>query len=147
MNLESYWVLFYLMERKHGVVIRAEVPVALDAPEERRLIGFELVDALVEITASISQGLQGKSEGFLELQLKRWQSQASLTVGKVRELPGLDAVTGWLIEHKPASSDLTVVHGDYKLDNVMFVTEAPTSSPFSTGKWRRLGTRSQTSVG
>jgi aminoglycoside phosphotransferase (APT) family kinase protein len=118
---------FYLMERKHGVVIRAEVPAALDAPEERRRIGFELVDALVEMHSVDWQatGLQGKSEGFLDRQLKRWQSQASLTVGKVRELPGLDAVTGWLIEHKPASSDSTVVHGDYKLDNVMFATEAP----------------------
>src|SRR6185312_12385922 len=118
---------FYLMERKHGVVIRAEVPAALDAPEQRRRIGHELVDALVEMHSVDWQatGLRGKAEGFLDRQLKRWQSQASLTVGKVRELPGLDAVTGWLIEHKPASSDSTVVHGDYKLDNVMFASEAP----------------------
>jgi len=118
---------FYLMERKHGVVIRAELLAALDSPEERHRIGFELIDALVEMHSVDWQatGLQGKSEGFLDRQLKRWQSQASLTVGKVRELPGLDDVTRWLIERKPHSSDSTVVHGDYKLDNVMFAAEAP----------------------
>src|SRR5690606_13372777 len=37
---------FYLMERMDGVVIRTEIPAALDTEEERRRIGFEMVDAL-----------------------------------------------------------------------------------------------------
>lgn len=118
---------FYLMERKRGHVIRHELPGVLDTPEDRRRIGLEMIDALVEIHAVDwrAVGLTGRSEGYLDRQLKRWQSQAALTVGKVRELPRLAEVTGWLLARKPKESDVTVVHGDFKLDNAMFAAEAP----------------------
>lgn len=118
---------FYLMERKRGVVIRAELPEALSSLEDRRRIGFEMVDALAEMHSVDwrTAGLEGKSEGFLDRQLRRWASQADLSVGKVRDLPQLEAVTQWLREHKPAETHSTVVHGDYKLDNVMFAADSP----------------------
>ncbi|MGE5595513.1 MAG: phosphotransferase family protein [Hyphomicrobiales bacterium] len=118
---------FYLMERKHGVVIRQQIPAALDSEEDRRRIGYELVDALVEMHSADWQaaGLQGKSEGFLDRQLRRWQGQADLTVGKVRDMPELNAIGKWLADHKPEEGPSTVVHGDYKLDNVMFSAESP----------------------
>lgn len=118
---------FYLMERMDGVVIRTEIPAALDTEEERRRIGFEMVDALAELHSVDWEaiGLQGKPEGFLDRQLKRWQSQADLSVGKVRDLPRLDEIGDWLRARKPQSGPPTVVHGDYKLDNVMFATDAP----------------------
>ncbi len=118
---------FYLMERKRGVVIRAELPGALSSLEDRQRIGFEMVDALAEMHSVDwrAAGLEGKSEGFLDRQLRRWSSQAALSVGKVRDLPQLDAVTRWLHDHKPVESHSTVVHGDYKLDNVMFDSNSP----------------------
>jgi aminoglycoside phosphotransferase (APT) family kinase protein len=118
---------FYLMERKHGHVIRAELPTDLDAPKERRSIGFEMVDALAEIHAVDwkSVGLTGRAEGYLDRQMKRWKSQAELSVGKVRELPQLQEVTEWLGNRKPMQSDITVVHGDFKMDNMMFAYDAP----------------------
>jgi len=118
---------FYLMERLDGVVIRAELPAALNTEEERRRIGFEMVDALAELHSVDWQaiGLQGKPEGFLDRQLKRWQSQADLSVGKVRDLPRLNEIGDWLRARKPESGPPTVVHGDYKLDNVMFAADAP----------------------
>ncbi|HEY8490759.1 MAG TPA: phosphotransferase family protein [Dehalococcoidia bacterium] len=118
---------FYLMERKHGVVVRQELPPHLQPEAERRRMGQEMVDALAELHAVDwrALGLQGKAEGYLDRQLKRWQSQAELTVGRVRDLPGLREITDWLVRHKPESGDATVVHGDYKLDNVMFESRAP----------------------
>lgn len=118
---------FYLMERKDGLVIRDEVPSALDSTGERRRIGLEMVDALAELHGVDweATGLKGRPGGFLDRQLARWQSQADLTVGKVRELPELAAVTDWLKQHKPDEARSTVVHGDYKLDNVMFAPQAP----------------------
>ena len=126
-DLDVIGAPFYLMERKHGVVIRRELPAALEIPEERRRIGFEMIDALAEMHGVDWEkaGLTGKSQGFLDRQLYRWQSQADLSVGKVRDLPELAAVSKWLVENKPVSSASTVVHGDYKLDNVMFAAEAP----------------------
>lgn len=118
---------FYLMERQHGFVIRAELPAALQSMDDRRRIGEEMVDALAELHSVdwAKAGLQGKSEGYIERQLKRWQSQADLTVGKVRELPGLAEVSSWLGANCPATGDSTVVHGDFKLDNVMYAPSAP----------------------
>ena len=118
---------FYVMERQHGVVIRAELPAPLDTLADRRRIGEEMIDALAEMHSVdwAAAGLQGKSEGYIARQLKRWQSQADLTVGKVRELPGLAEVSAWLANNCPATGDSTVVHGDYKLDNVMFASDAP----------------------
>jgi len=118
---------FYLMERQHGVVIRAELPPALRSEGERRKISEELIDALADLHSVdwFAAGLPGKTEGYIERQLKRWQSQADLTVGEVRDLPGLAEVSSWLATNCPATGDSTVVHGDYKLDNVMFSATAP----------------------
>ena len=118
---------FYLMERKHGVVIRKELPPQFEPLEERRRIGEEMIDALVEMHSVDwrAVGLTGRPEGYIERQLRRWQSQADLTVGKVRDLPGLHEIGDWLRRHTPASTESTIVHGDFKLDNVMFSAEAP----------------------
>jgi len=126
-DLEVIGAPFYLMERKRGFVLRAELPAALDNPGDRRRIGFELIDTLAELHGVDwrAAGIEGRSEGYLDRQLARWRSQADLTVGKVRELPGLQEVTDWLAARKPAESEATVVHGDFKLDNVMFAPESP----------------------
>jgi aminoglycoside phosphotransferase (APT) family kinase protein len=126
-DLDVIGAPFYLMERMRGHVIRAEVPAPFDSPEDRHRIGLEMVDALAELHSVDWQaaGLTGKSEGFLDRQLHRWRSQAELTVGKVRDLPDLHAVSTWLAENKPESGPPTVVHGDYKLDNVMYAEKAP----------------------
>ena len=85
-------------------------------------IGEELIDALVEVHAADWQaaGLEGfgKPTGYLERQLRRftglWEHNAT------REIAALDEVTRWLGEHIPESGPATIVHGDYRLGNVMF---------------------------
>jgi aminoglycoside phosphotransferase (APT) family kinase protein len=118
---------FYLMERKRGHVIREGMLDVFATPEDRRTMSHELVDTLAELHSVDwpSTGLKGKAEGFLDRQMKRWRSQSELTVGKVRELPGLPEITTWLVENQPDEGPSTVVHGDFKLDNVMFAPEAP----------------------
>lgn len=126
-DLDVIGAPFYLMERKQGLVLRAELPSELASLEDRRQIGLEMIDALAEMHGVDwrAAGLTGKTTGFLDRQLKRWSSQAELTVGKVRLLPELDRVTAWLRTAKPDEADATVVHGDYKLDNVMFDQQSP----------------------
>jgi aminoglycoside phosphotransferase (APT) family kinase protein len=109
---------FYVMERIEGEVINAELPPGVTGAR----IGDELIDALVEVHAVdwSAQGLEGygKPTGYLERQLRRftglWEHNAT------REVPALDEVTTWLGGHRPESGPATIVHGDYRLGNVMF---------------------------
>jgi aminoglycoside phosphotransferase (APT) family kinase protein len=118
---------FYVMERVVGDVIAGELPERLDSEPERRRLGEELVDALIEIHAVDYRvcGLEGfgKPTGYLDRQLRRfgglWEHN------KTRDLPVLDDLTAWLGEHKPESGPATIVHGDYRLGNVMFAPETP----------------------
>jgi aminoglycoside phosphotransferase (APT) family kinase protein len=120
---------FYLTERVEGFVMRDSIPPALDTPEQRRRIAEELIDTLVEIHAMDwdKAGLAGlgKPQGYLERQVRRWAGQLDLTRIYTRALPGIDEVTEWLRAHIPESGPATMVHGDYKLDNVMYAHEAP----------------------
>jgi aminoglycoside phosphotransferase (APT) family kinase protein len=119
---------FYVMERVDGCVIRAELPEAF-APEHRAAIGTELVDALVELHSlqpgEVGLGDFGKPAGYLERQLRRWTGQMELTLPHTRPVPDLGSVAEWLSDTLPASPPSTLVHGDYKLDNVMFAPKPP----------------------
>lgn len=118
---------FYVMERVDGEVIVTSVPGALDTPAERRRIGEELIDALVEIHAVDwpAVGLEGfgKPTGYLERQLRRFSGLWELN--KTREIPAVERVGSWLAEHLPSSGPATIVHGDYRLGNTMFAPHAP----------------------
>ena len=111
---------FYVMERVEGTVVNDELP---DGVTPAR-IGEELIDALVEVHATDWQacGLEGfgKPTGYLARQVRRftglWEHNAT------REIAALDAVTAWLGEHIPESGPATIVHGDYRLGNVMFTS-------------------------
>jgi aminoglycoside phosphotransferase (APT) family kinase protein len=117
---------FYLMERMHGSVIRDELPAGVDQGG-RATIGDELVDALVELhsidPAECDLEGFGRPTGYLERQLKRWTGQMELTLPFTRPLPDLEEVGRWLRDNLPGQQATTLVHGDYKLDNVMFALE------------------------
>lgn len=119
---------FYLMELMDGVVIRDQLPPAYSEADRMR-IGEELVDALVELHAidpdACGLGSFGKKEGYLARQLRRWTGQMDLTLPLTRELPVLRALGEWLHANLPESPPATIVHGDYKLDNVMYDRNEP----------------------
>ncbi len=118
---------FYVMEKVDGHVVTNAVPAPLDSVEERRRIGEELVDALVEVHAVDWQavGLEGfgKPTGYLERQLRRfgglWEHN------KTREIDAVERVGRWLASNRPESGPATIVHGDYRLGNVMLAPDAP----------------------
>jgi aminoglycoside phosphotransferase (APT) family kinase protein len=118
---------FYVMEFVPGEVIVASVPAALDTPAERRRIGEQLIDALVEIHAVDwrAAGLEdfGKPTGYLERQLRRflglWEHN------RTRDIPAVESVGEWLKANLPESGPATVVHGDYRLGNTMMAPDAP----------------------
>jgi aminoglycoside phosphotransferase (APT) family kinase protein len=116
--------VFFLMERRHGLILRDEIPPQLaKMPNyaERASKGF--VDCLVRLHAiDISRtGLiaLGKPEGFLERQVQGWADRWKRAT--TDDLPKMDRVIRWLIDRRPSSPAPTLVHNDYKLDNVMLM--------------------------
>jgi aminoglycoside phosphotransferase (APT) family kinase protein len=120
-------VPFYVMEEMHGTVITSDVPAPLDDEEGRRRICEELVDGLVEVHAVDWRkcGLEGygKPTGYLERQLRRFNGLWEFN--KTRELPVVEEVGAWLASNLPESPESTIVHGDYRLGNVMVGDQSP----------------------
>jgi aminoglycoside phosphotransferase (APT) family kinase protein len=118
---------FYVMERLFGEVITTAVPAALDTPAERRRVGEELVDALVEVHAVDWRacGLEGfgRPTGYLERQVRRfgglWEHS------RTRDVPAVERIGAWLAENVPQSGPATIVHGDFRLGNTMYAPDAP----------------------
>lgn len=118
---------FYVMELVDGEVLGERLPAALADAGDRARIGDEIVDALVEIhgvdvdAAGLAEF--GRRGGYLERQVRRF---ADLLAGNAtRALPELERVGEWLAAHVPRSAETTVVHGDYRLGNVLFARESP----------------------
>jgi aminoglycoside phosphotransferase (APT) family kinase protein len=120
-------VPFFVMEYLDGVVMTTETPPALAAREHRAAIAETMVQALAALHAvdPAARGLDGlgRPHGYLERQVRRFSGLWE--VGRTRELPALDAVTAWLREHLPESGPPAIVHGDYRLGNLMFTGEPP----------------------
>jgi aminoglycoside phosphotransferase (APT) family kinase protein len=121
---------FYVMDRVEGDVVRDRLPGWL-TEDRRRGTGLDLVAALAELHAApyepfVEAGI-GRPSGYLDRQLRRWRGQREGVQAAVaaagataRELPDYDVVRNWLEAHVPADAGApTVVHGDYKLDNVI----------------------------
>jgi len=116
---------FYVMAWVEGHVLTEAMPPALVGQAERVAECF--VDGLVDLHAVDAQAPElvgfGRPEGYLERQLRRFGGLYETNA--TRPLPDLEAVADWLAANLPESPPSTVVHGDYRLGNVM-VAPSPT---------------------
>ncbi|MCT2588887.1 phosphotransferase family protein [Streptomyces sp. N2-109] len=112
---------FYLMEEAPGTAYRKARELAVLGPERTRALVLSLPDTLVDLHAVDPEAVGlagfGRPEGFLERQLRRWGKQLDASRG--RELPGIDELHAALGADLPSSPAPTVVHGDFRLDNVL----------------------------
>ena len=117
---------FYVMGFVDGPILRSQRE-AIDSFEddERRAIGERVVDTLVAIHAvdpdEVGLGELGKKEDYVARQLHRWHGQWEKS--KTRELPLVDEVHDRLAARIPEQGPATIVHGDYRLDNMILSTE------------------------
>jgi len=113
---------FYVMEFVEGPILRGLAEAdAFPDEADRRAIGERVVDTLVEIHAvdpdAVGLGELGRKEDYVARQLHRWQGQWEKS--KTRELPAIDAVHERLAARIPEQGPATIVHGDYRLDNMI----------------------------
>jgi aminoglycoside phosphotransferase (APT) family kinase protein len=112
---------FYVMERVDGLAIRDMGVLAGLGPDRVRDLVLGLMDILADLHAiapeSVGLADFGRPDGYNARQLTRWDRQ--MTASLTGEVPGLDELTAALGEQVPPSPPPTIVHGDYRLDNVL----------------------------
>jgi aminoglycoside phosphotransferase (APT) family kinase protein len=114
--------VFFLMERRHGLILRDDVPPQLaKVPNYAQRVSEAFIDGMIRLHAidASSPGLiaLGKPEGFLARQVQGWADRWNRA--KTDDVPKMDGVIRWLIDRRPVSPAPTLVHNDYKLDNIM----------------------------
>ena len=115
--------IFYVMERRHGLVVRHDEPPQLkNHPEMRRRVSAGVIDALADLHAVdiAAHGLThlGKPAVFVERQVRGWSERWHRS--QTTAVPEMDSLAQWLNEKLPPNPETpTIVHGDFKLDNLM----------------------------
>ena len=113
--------LFYVMEALDGRVVQdSSIPGA--TPAERAA----MYDAMNDVLARLHKvdwraiGLEdfGKPGNYFARQIARWTR--AWHASKTREIPELDHLVEWLPAHVPGDDETTIVHGDFRLGNLMF---------------------------
>ncbi|MEE2638011.1 MAG: phosphotransferase family protein [Acidobacteriota bacterium] len=128
---------FHVTERRHGIVIRRHLPTALlDHPERNHRLGCMMVDVLADLhqvdPAAVGLHDLGRPEGVLQRQLdgwgRRWLS------AKDRDIPNIERILQWLTSRVPRTQATTLLHNDYKLDNLL-VDASDHTTPVAVLDW------------
>ncbi len=121
---------FYLMEYVQGRVMWDQALPELDRPARSPIYDEmnRVIAALHSVdVAAVGLGSFGKPGNYFERQIGRWSKQyvASIT----QPIEEMDKLMAWLPQHMPAlakdESLVSIVHGDFRLDNLIFATDAP----------------------
>jgi aminoglycoside phosphotransferase (APT) family kinase protein len=113
---------FYVMERVRGVILRQRTPegLVLDPPALLRA-SQATCDTLAEIHTidwrGVGLGDLGKPAGYVERQVKGWAER--YVKARTDDVPQIERLGRWLEEHRPTESGATLVHNDFKYDNVV----------------------------
>jgi aminoglycoside phosphotransferase (APT) family kinase protein len=112
---------FYVMSYVDGTVYRSEDQLAQVGEKQALQVADALIDVLAQLHAvdphAIGLGDLGRPDGYLERQLRRWGKQLQSSYS--REVPRLEDLGRRLAASVPTSARTSLVHGDYKLDNIV----------------------------
>ena len=116
---------FYVMERVRGVILRRRVPEGLTVDEAAAArLSRTLLDTMVELHAldyeAVGLGDLGKPDGFVQRQVDGWIRRYGDS--KTHDIPEMPRVADWLTANVPDSPPATIVHNDYKFDNVIYAS-------------------------
>ena len=111
---------FYIMEYVEGKTISDNIEAKLLSSDEKQTISNSFIETIADIhnfdVVNSKLNDLGKHQGYVERQLNRWTKQ--FEAQKVREIEDLDFATEMLFQNIPKQQKISIVHGDYRLDNV-----------------------------
>jgi aminoglycoside phosphotransferase (APT) family kinase protein len=113
---------FYIMRPIHGVILRTQLPPGLELPANKaRELSASFMDNLIRLHrvdyAAAGLADLGKPEGYLRRQVVGWIERYHKSA--THDYPEVEKISRWMQEHMPASSAVSIVHNDYKFDNVV----------------------------
>ncbi|MBI3783132.1 MAG: phosphotransferase family protein [Deltaproteobacteria bacterium] len=121
---------FFVMERRRGIVVRRTIPAEWGGgndPAVNRRISEVLIDALADLHAvePRSVGLEtiGKPDGFLQRQIDGWYGRFERA--RTKDMPIAGEMRAWLSDNLPPSPKPTLLHNDWRLDNMMLAADDP----------------------
>ncbi len=115
---------FFVMERREGIVIKNRQPLPAELgndPATFRAMSEGFIDTLSDLHgvdyAAIGLASLGKPDGFLKRQITGWM--ARWEKAKTREVPLMEKLGAWFLDHMPVSPPPVLVHNDFYLHNIM----------------------------
>ena len=113
---------FHVMERRHGLVLRATNPHVTDGkPELCRRIGVMVAEVLAGLhgvdSDAVGLGDLGRPDGFVGRQVEGWAGRWEAALDE--SSPDASTLVRWIREERPTSGPATLVHNDFKLDNIL----------------------------
>jgi aminoglycoside phosphotransferase (APT) family kinase protein len=120
-DLEIIGAPFYTMERIRGTILRKDPPAGLLTPAVARGLGEAFVDNLAALHAldyrAAGLGDLGKPEGYVERQVRGWAER--YRNARTDDIPDMEFLERWLSQNQPRESGATLIHNDYKYDNLV----------------------------
>lgn len=110
---------FYVMDRIHGEIFRRDVPETLSR-EDISIMATSLVSGLAQlhsVDASVLDELN-KGSGYVTRQVEGWSKRYRNAL--TDDVPDGEDVMNWLLTHKPDDVDSCIIHGDWRIDNMVF---------------------------
>ncbi|HKW56207.1 MAG TPA: phosphotransferase family protein [Candidatus Acidoferrum sp.] len=113
---------FYLMEPVHGIILRRELPEGLEfEPQTARRVCESFIENLALMHsldfAAIGLADLGRPQGYVERQVRGWMER--YYGSKTHEIAEVEHLAQWMHRNLPASGDASLIHNDYKFDNVV----------------------------
>jgi aminoglycoside phosphotransferase (APT) family kinase protein len=117
---------FYVMEYVEGRIFRDPALPSVP-PAERAAIYAEMNRVIAELHSldpdAIGLADYGRAGNYIERQVQRWTKQ--YRASQTEDIPAMDRLIEWLPKHIPPGDETRIVHGDYRLDNVIFDPREP----------------------
>ena len=130
---------FHIIERRNGFVIRKQFePYISPTKDNLRKISFKIIDVLSDLHKinpdEVGLGDLGKPDGFVLRQLNGWEERWKKSTEETDLNSKFDKLIGYLRSTLPQPQTVTILHNDFKLDNIMWSNEDP-FDPIAVFDW------------